>query len=169
MPRIRVGVALVVPPPASAEIDGLRRAIGDRDREKIPPHITLVPPVNLRVDEIPNALGVLRDAAAMVDAALQLTLGPPRSFGERGPVVYLEVRPRADQRDLDLVPRMHQAARRGPLDRPLAHPFIPHVTLRVDLPADRVVPTLDALHYFELPVTLAHVQLLREVRGPTGI
>ncbi|HSL57241.1 MAG TPA: GNAT family N-acetyltransferase [Acidimicrobiales bacterium] len=169
MPRIRVGVALVVPPPASDEIDGLRRAIGDRDRDKIPPHVTLVPPVNLRVDEIPIALGVLRDTAASVDGPLHLTFGPPRSFGPRGPVIYLDVRPRADQRDLDLVPRMHQAARRGPLERPLAHPFVPHATLRVDLPADRVVPTLDALHFFELAVALTHVQLLREVRGPTGM
>lgn len=162
MPRIRVGVALVVPDPAAIEIDGLRRALGDRDRERISPHVTLVPPLNLRVDDLPAALTVLRDAAAAVDGPIKVRLGPPRTFAPRGPVLFLAVRPRADQRDLDLVTKMHREALRGPLERPLVHPFVPHATLRVDLPADRVEPTLDALRDYEIDVSLPRVQLLRE-------
>lgn len=162
-------MALVVPPPASTEIDGLRRALGDRDRERIEPHVTLVPPLNLRVDELATALSVLRDAAAAVDGPVPVRLGPPRTFAPRGPVLFLAVRPPADQRDLDLITRMHRQALRGPLERPLVHRFVPHCTLRVDVPADRVDPALDALGDYDVDVTLPRVQLLREHRPGPGV
>jgi 2'-5' RNA ligase len=51
---VRFGVVLLVPAPYDAEIDGLRRACGDRRRDELAPHLTLVPPVNLRVAERPD-------------------------------------------------------------------------------------------------------------------
>ena len=44
MPRMRLGVALLVPAPQSDEIDGLRRALDDPVLGRVPAHLTLVPP-----------------------------------------------------------------------------------------------------------------------------
>ena len=57
-------MALLVPEPVAAEVDGLRRALGDGSLGRIPPHLTLVPPVNVAEDDVPKALSVLRQAAA---------------------------------------------------------------------------------------------------------
>src|SRR5687768_11841471 len=91
MPRWRLGVALLVPPPARDEVDGLRRALGDPALPRIPAHLTLVPPVNVREEAVPDALHVLRDAAADTPASLRLTLGPPGTFLPDNPVLYLRV------------------------------------------------------------------------------
>ena len=64
MPKHRLGVVLLVPQPAAAEIDGLRRAVGDGALGRVPTHLTLVPPVNVRHDRLADALARLRLAAA---------------------------------------------------------------------------------------------------------
>ncbi|MBA2283342.1 MAG: 2'-5' RNA ligase family protein, partial [Acidimicrobiia bacterium] len=55
MARHRIAVALLVPQPQAAELDGLRRALGAAERERVPPHITLASPVNLRDAELRDA------------------------------------------------------------------------------------------------------------------
>ena len=90
MPRRRLGVALLVPPPVAVEVDGLRRALGDPSRRRIPPHLTLVPPVNVREEDLGAALDVLRRAARAVPP-LDLRLGPAATFHPVNPVVYLAV------------------------------------------------------------------------------
>ena len=62
VPRVRLAVALLVPEPAATEIDGLRRALGDPGLAKVVPHITLVTPVNIAVDRVPDVLADLRAA-----------------------------------------------------------------------------------------------------------
>jgi 2'-5' RNA ligase len=90
VPKRRLGVVLLVPPPWAAEIDGLRRALGDGALGRIAPHLTLVPPVNVREEDVPAALAVLRSAAAEVDGpSLVVRLGPAATFSPENPVVYL--------------------------------------------------------------------------------
>ena len=48
MGRVRLGVALLIPPPFDREVDGLRRALDDGSLGRIPAHLTLVPPVNVK-------------------------------------------------------------------------------------------------------------------------
>lgn len=60
MPKARLGVALLVPGALGGEVNGLRRALGDGALGRIPPHITLVPPVNVGEDRLPAALALLR-------------------------------------------------------------------------------------------------------------
>ena len=66
MARQRLGVVLLVPQPLATEIDGVRRALGDDARERIPPHITLVPPVNVAERDLPRAFTLVRTAASTI-------------------------------------------------------------------------------------------------------
>src|SRR5688500_19331138 len=90
MPTRRLGVALLVPRPLDAEIDGLRRALGDGTLGRIPAHLTLVPPVNVREDRLGEVLAVLRRAAA-VTRPFTVPLGPPATFLPDSPTMCLAV------------------------------------------------------------------------------
>jgi 2'-5' RNA ligase len=152
VPRVRLGVVLLVPPPVADEVDGLRRALGDPALDRVPPHITLVPPVNVRVEDVPDVLAALRRAASQV-GALDLAIGPPRTFGSDEGVVYLEVG--GSDASSTALERLHRACRSGPLDRPLDHPFVPHVTVTTGVAAEEIERVLQVLHgYAAVPVAV---------------
>jgi 2'-5' RNA ligase len=157
---MRLGVVLLVPPPLAGEIDGLRRGCGDRSRSRVPPHLTLVPPVNVRDVDLPRALQVVRQAAAGCHP-LRLRLGPPTSFLPDSPVVYLDVG--GDEKELAALHRLRELVFRPPLERRLDHPFVPHVTIADEMsPPERVEATLVALADFVAEVTFHEVHLLQE-------
>ena len=158
MPKRRLGVALLVPTPIGTEIDGLRRALGDGALGRMPAHLTLVPPVNVREDDVPEALRVLR-AAAAATTPFTATLGPPATFSPTNPVVYLAV----DGRGREDVVRLRDAVFRPPLERSLTWPFEPHVTLADEVPStDRIAAALSALRDFTVDVTFDRVALLQQ-------
>jgi 2'-5' RNA ligase len=160
MPRQRLGVALLVPGPAAAEIDGLRRALGDGALGRIPAHLTLVPPVNVPVERVPEALAVLRSAAAATGGPLRLRLGPAATFHPVTPVVHLAV-----AGEVDRLAALRDAVFRPPLQRALTHPFVPHVTLADDMAPARIPAAVAALADACLDVTVDRVHLLREEPG----
>lgn len=162
MPKRRLGVVLLVPPPAAAEVDGLRRALGDGALGRIPSHLTLVPPVNVRDDDVPDALAVLRAAAART-RPFTVHLGPPATFLPVNPVVYLAV----DGEGADDVRRLRDAVFREPLERPLTWSFVPHVTVADEADPDRITAALGALRDYEVDVTFDRVHLLEEGEGRT--
>ncbi|MGQ0520989.1 MAG: 2'-5' RNA ligase family protein [Actinomycetota bacterium] len=161
MPKARLGVALLLPPAPAAEVDGLRRALGDGALGRIPAHLTLVPPVNVREDRMGEALAVLRGAASAVGAAgLTLALGPPATFLPDNPVLYLGV-----GGDLDRLRALRDAVFAGPLSRPLTWPWVPHVTLADEADPARIAAALAALADFRLDVEMDRVHLLQEGPG----
>lgn len=155
MPRLRLASALLVPEPFAREIDGLRRALGE-DLHRVAPHLTLVPPVNVRVDEFGLALAQLRRAAAGVEP-ITVTLGPAVTFHPVNPVVYLEV-----GGDVDTVHQVRDAVFGGPLSRSLTHDFVPHVTLVESTTPDRIAAALVALRDYRIEVTFVGAYLLQE-------
>ena len=160
MPRQRLGVALLIPPPVAAEIDALRRAVGDDDVSRIAPHVTLVPPVNVREEEVDDAVAVLRRAAAAV-RPLRLELGPVTTFAPVSPTLHLAV-----GGDVDGVRRLRDAVFVPPLERTLTHDFVPHVTLIEGTP--HIEAGLVALAGYRADVLLTSVHLLREARDDDG-
>jgi GNAT superfamily N-acetyltransferase len=163
--RRRLGVALVLDRPVADEVDGLRRAVGDPTLGSVPAHLTLVSPVNVRADDLPAALALLRAAAGTVRGPLRLGLGPPVTFLPVNPVAYLPV-----AGDLDGLGRLHDALGAPPLLRAgrSLWAWVPHVTLLDGSDPgelDRLVGTLG--HYSAL-VTLDRVVLLEQRRDPPG-
>jgi 2'-5' RNA ligase len=156
VPRRRLGVALLLPPSVAVEVDGLRRALGDPACERIPPHLTLVPPVNVREEHVEHAITVLRRAAAST-RPFTLTLGPPATFLPENPVVYLAV-----SGALAALRALRDAVFTPPLERKLSWPFVPHVTLADGIDPERVGAAVAVLGDYERDVTIDAVHLLEE-------
>lgn len=162
MTRRRLAVALLVPAPAAAEVEGLRRACGDANRDKVAAHGTLIPPVNVREEDLADALTVVREAASAM-APLRLQLGPPTTFPDdhARTVLYLAV----GGPDLQRLHDLQAALVAGPFERPPQHDsFIPHVTISISLPSERVDASIDALRDFRLDVTVDLVTILENIR-----
>ena len=153
-------MALLVPAPVGAEIDGLRRAVGDGALGRIPAHLTLVPPVNVREDRLVEALAVLRRAAGAT-RPFTVSLGPPSSFLPDNPTLHLRVD------DAKCVSALRDRVFVDPLARSLTWPFVPHVTLADEADPDRIAAALTALADYRVDVTFSRVHLLRE--GPDRV
>jgi len=158
-------VALLVPPPHSLEIDGLRRALGSSALARIAPHLTLVPPVNVRAADVAEALRVLRDAAAATKP-FRVRLGPAVSFAPVTPTVHLAVT--APDEGIEAVRRLHDLVSVEPLARVLTHGFEPHVTLDDDVEPDRVDSICRALGGYVVEVWFDRLHLLQEEHRDTG-
>lgn len=154
MSRLRLGVALMLPEPLATEVQGLRRACGDHGR--MDPHLTLVPPVNVRESNIIDALHVLQTAAS-VTRPFTLTLGPPNTFMPDNPVLYLEV-----GGDLDALSALRDRVFVGPLSRELSWPFTPHVTICDSGEPARLDAAVLALSDYQVEVRFERVHLLHE-------
>jgi 2'-5' RNA ligase len=146
---------LLVPEPFAREIDGLRRALGE-DLARVPPHLTLVPPVNVRIEDLGAALALLRRAGAAA-SPLVLTLGPPATFHPVNPVVYLSV-----GGDREGVSALRDAIFTGPLSREVEHDFVPHVTLVESTTPPRIEAALVALADYRAEITFDSVHLLQQ-------
>jgi 2'-5' RNA ligase len=173
VPRHHVAVALLVPQPAARDVDVLRAALGAADLERVPPHLTLVPPCSLRAADLPEALAVLR-AAAAPGHPLSVRLGPVASFSPVTPTVHLAVAGttagvdpggEGDGGDLVELERLQAAASRGPFERPARHAFVPHVTLLEQAALHRIRAARLALAHVAIPTCLNRVTLLAEVRA----
>lgn len=159
MSRLRLGVVLLVPGPVAHEVDGLRRGLGDGALGRIPPHITLVPPVNVNASSLGAAIDLLH-AAAATSGALRLELGPATTFWPDTPVLYLAVG--GDRTGLQ---RLRDAVFAPPLDRSLTWPFVPHVTLAEDVEPARIPELVAALAAYRAPITVERIHILREAEG----
>ena len=164
MARSRLAVALLVPPPFAERVDAVRAAVGDRSRERVAPHLTLVPPVNVNGERLGGAHDVLRQAGA-VTRPFTLALGPPTTFLPDSPVLYLPV---TGETGPAAVAGLRGRVFRPPLSREVDWPFVPHVTLADHLPEDRLHAAVAALADLTMEVTFDRVHLLVERRRDDG-
>jgi 2'-5' RNA ligase len=158
-------VVLMVPAPFSVEIDGLRRACGgERPLGRVAPHVTLVPPVNVREEAVPDALALIREAAAAraKQGHLAVRLGPVADFHPASETLYLEVHSDgglAELRDIVFQP---------PLARTLQWPYVPHVTVAEGLDEHRARAAVEALADYTVTVAVDRIHLLEERYQGTG-
>ena len=161
--RFRLSVALLIDPPVRYEIDGLRRALGgasgdrspgDVGMDRIPPHVTLVPPVNVAAALLPAALATLRRSAT-AGGPLELTIGPVATFAPANPVLYLAV-----GGDLEGLRRVRDAAFSAPLERSTTRPWVPHVTIASRVSDERMAAALVALDHYAAAIRVDRVVVL---------
>lgn len=144
------------------EMDGLRRALGDPSLGRVVPHLTLVPPVNVRASDLGAALEVLRAASAAQPGPLLLTAGPPATFLPDNPVLFLQV-----GGEIERLRELRDAVFRPPLERALSWPWVPHFTLADGIDERRILSALDSLDRYAGVVEVDRVVILEELRGRT--
>lgn len=162
MARQRLGVVLLVPQPLATEVDGIRRALGDGSRERVPPHITLVAPVNVAERDLPRAFTIVRTAASTI-APLTMRLGPVASFAPVNPVAYLQVG--GEPQVLEALERLRASCLQGPLERVPTHPFVPHVTVADELSEARLDASVALLDGWSVETTFDRAHVLAELPG----
>lgn len=163
MSRHRIGVVLLVPQPLATELDGIRRALGATERERVAPHVTLVSPTNVRDRELLETLDIVRLTAARAAGPLRIDLGPATTFAPVTPTVHLRV----GGADVDALASLRaDLVAKPPLDRPDLHVWTPHVTLAQEVaPPERVHAACDALREWTATVTVDRVHVLRQMDG----
>ncbi len=139
MPRRRVAVALLPPPAISAQIQGIRALLDDPRISNLPPHLTLVPPVNLGDEDLMTLRSVLRSVASRT-AEFELRLGPVGSFAPATPTLHLVV-----SGQVAALRELRERLRVFPVDRPEIWPFSAHVTLRESVPVEQIAPAVSLL------------------------
>jgi 2'-5' RNA ligase len=153
-------VALLLDRPLADEVDGLRRALGDPALGRIPAHLTLVPPVNVRRDQLADAASRLRTAASLVGGPIRLTLGSVSTFLPANPVIFLAV-----GGDTEALRRLRDGVFVSPLERNLSWPWVPHVTLADGIAEDRIASALVALDRFAVVWEVDRLVMLQEGPG----
>lgn len=125
---ITIGVALPIPEPFLAELGAFRELFGDPLAHAIVAHVTLVPPLQIadeaRLDQVVEHL----TEVARGLRPFRVVLAGSGSFRPVSAVVFVPLVEGEPQ-----TRRVERAVRRGPLDRPLAFPYHPHVTVAHDL------------------------------------
>jgi len=157
MARRRLGVVLLLPDDVALEVDTLRRALGDNALGRIPAHITLVPPVNVREESLDDAIALIRAAAGAERGPVRLHLGPVTTFHPVTPVVYLRV-----GGDVDAVHRLRAAVFHPPLERTVDYEFVPHVTLGDEVEQAAIEGALSALRNYSSDVDIAALTLMEQ-------
>ncbi|WGL51724.1 2'-5' RNA ligase family protein [Nocardioides sp. BP30] len=118
-----IGVAVPIPEPWGSRLQRYRESIGDPMAEHIPPHITLVPPVDLAPSvaaEVERHLGAAAEAVTPFTVHLRGTA----TFRPLSPVVFVAL-----AEGISGCERLEHEVRSGPLGVDLAYPYHPHVTI----------------------------------------
>ena len=139
---VRIGVAVQVPEPHASVLVGWRRRIGDPEAEKIPPHITLLPPTDFEPDQLELVEKHLTEAAATV-APFTMRLAGTGTFRPVSQVVFVQVSAGISQCEM-----LERAVRRPPIERPVDFPYHPHVTVGHHIADPQLDEAFDGLRDF---------------------
>jgi 2'-5' RNA ligase len=140
-----IGVVVGIPEPWGSLLDQHRHDTGDPMAPLIPAHLTLLGPA--AVDPAPGVLAEIEAHLAVVAAAYEpftVRLSGPGTFRPVTQVVFVALGAGTAE-----CAALAAAVRSGPLQRPLAYPYHPHVTVAHDLPPDVMDAAFDTLTGFE--------------------
>ena len=118
-----IGVAIPLPEPYAAELQGWRRDIGDPLACAIPSHITLLPPTDVAVDDL-AVVDKHLTAVAAASAPFHVHLRGTATFRPVSPVVFVAL-----SQGISACEQLSNAVRTGPLPVELSFPYHPHVTI----------------------------------------
>lgn len=128
-----VGLLVAIPEPWVTELTEARRNLGDPAADRVPAHITLIPPTAINRDEREDLLIHLQKVVSYF-GPFRITLSGTSTFLPVSPVAYLELIQGADD-----CRALSEELRSGPLDFKLRFPYHPHVTLAHGLPTETIL------------------------------
>ena len=138
-----IGVTIELPEPFGSELSAWRARLGDPMAEKIPPHITLLPPTAAPGPVLAKFVDHLADVAA-AHQPFRVRLSGTDTFRPVSPVVFVTVVEGAEG-----CAKVQSDVRSGPIVRELHFPYHPHVTVAHDLPEPKLDRALAALADYE--------------------
>ncbi|RBY93209.1 2'-5' RNA ligase family protein [Blastococcus sp. TF02A-30] len=125
-----IGVVVAVPEPWAQLLVDWRAKVGDPQANLVPPHVTLLPPTEVPVAERSAVSAHLADVARR-HAAFDMHLSGTGTFKPVSDVVFIAV-----ARGIGNCELIANDVRSGPLERELAFPYHPHVTVAHDVDPD---------------------------------
>jgi 2'-5' RNA ligase len=130
-PRSAVlGVIIRIPEPWAQLLVDWRGKVGDPQAAVVPPHVTLLPPTEVPVADR-AAVAEHLAGVARAHAAFPMHLAGTGTFSPVSEVVFVAV-----ARGIGNCELLATDVRQGPLARPLAYPYHPHVTVAHDVAPD---------------------------------
>lgn len=156
VPRRRLSVALLFEPDVVLELNAIRSAVGSPSLGQIPPHITLISPINVPASELQAVVDLVGQSAAGV-RSFRARIGPVETFSPVTPVLYMGVA--CPDREIH---RLHERLLNGPLQRTPTHPFVPHVTIHESMDEALLAAALLVLKSFSRVVSFTGIDLLEQ-------
>ncbi len=131
-------VAVILEESLAQEVRSLSHLLGQPFAMRIPPHITLMPPINLPEDKLDSLRIAVREAVEIFSEAT-IYLGPISSFWPRNPAIFIKVLA-DEQQDFEgktgdnnsFLHYIFNQLSIGDLEPPItrdAYRFIPHITI----------------------------------------
>jgi 2'-5' RNA ligase len=143
-----IGIAIPLPEPSAGELREWRHKLGDPMADLVAPHVTLVPPTEVKDADVEAIERHLDDVAAELPT-FEIRLRGTGTFRPVSPVVFVAL-----AAGISGCERVEKAVRSGPLARTLKFNYHPHVTVAHDVPdvtLDRAFVEL-ADYHAEFPV-----------------
>lgn len=125
-----IGVSLAIPGPWAAQLKQARHQAGDVRADTVPPHVTLLPPTEVRPADRDALEAHLEKVAREVDP-FRITLRGTGTFRPTSDVVFVAI-----AEGVSNCEQVESLIRSGPVVRALQFPYHPHVTIAHDVPAD---------------------------------
>ncbi|CAB4952905.1 unannotated protein [freshwater metagenome] len=156
-----IGVAVAIPDPWGAQIEGWRASFGDPRADAIPAHITLLPPTVVEDGLLDAVDAHLRDAASGL-SPFEVHLRGTGTFRPVSPVVFVSL-----ASGISGFESLESLVRQGILEREVEFPYHPHVTVAHDLPGNVLDEAYETLSDFSARFTVSGFALY--VHGEDGV
>jgi 2'-5' RNA ligase len=142
MPDELVGVAIAIPQPHANVLAKWRREVGDPAADLVFPHVTLLPPTPVPAADLPAVEDHLARAAS-AHRPFVMHLSGTGTFRPTSQVVFIQIATGVSDCEV-----LERNIRSGPLERELAFPYHPHVTVAMDIDDARLDEAYDGLAGF---------------------
>lgn len=156
-----IGVSLTIPPPWADELKDARCRAGDALADTVPPHVTLLPPTQVRPTDLDVLEAHLLKVARGMDP-FRITLRGTGTFRPTSDVVFVAI-----AEGVSSCEQVESQIRSGPVARTLQFPYHPHVTIAHDVPADGLDRAFAELAGFEASFEVAEFELYEH--GDDGV
>ncbi|MFH8347948.1 2'-5' RNA ligase family protein [Streptomyces sp. NPDC018045] len=163
MGTVTLGVSIAVPEPYGSFLQEQRASFGDPHAHGIPTHITLLPPTEVRAEDLPAIEEHLAEVAAGF-GPFRLRLDGTDSFRPLSPVVFVKL---AEGEAECTVLQERVRAASGPCARELQFPYHPHVTVAHGISEAAMDRAFVALKDFEAAWTTGGFALYEQ--GEDGV